>query len=533
MAARWARLRWFAAILPAICATAPTAWGQYAPDKQTFKLRGQEYAIFPRDRLVARGLTPPEIPDDQNAAWVYIDAMNAFVEPQADLQETFDAAITTGTWPDGDAGNRLAEWLDKNADAIALTRKAAAMPNYYMPFAREGETDSLVAALFPTLGPMRNLSRLMVLSAAHARASNDPDSAVDDAIATQRMANHAGQGSTLIEGLVGLAIGTFAEKDLRRSIESSQLTADKLAEVGRELDKLAALQPDWERMMRGEEKLSEGHIDDILDLSGTLPGLLNPHSAFGGQINANPDGWERLARRLKRVYLPDRLMKQHSRAYFERLVAATRRDAAEGGLKETDEELMAAVPAWNMTSRMMLPSLSRTHDTTLVRRANFERTRVAVAAAAYWKAHGVYPPRLADLRPAYLSEIPRDPLTGRDMEYSVRPDGTPAGLEPIEGEKARAFYERRTMRAEARRAESVHPWRIILKEYTDRYQLDDAQRTAADAILRELEGRAAAYIKSLESRQPPDPAREQELTRELIRRLEDLPTAAQRAAARK
>lgn len=519
-----------AGVLAWVCAH---VLAQTPSDRKTFKLRGQEQMIFPREKLIARGLTVPEIPDDQNAAWVYVDAINAFAELPGDLQEAQDAVMASGKWPEGDAGQRLADWLDQNADAIALTRKAATMPQYYMPMVQDPASDSLVSALLPTMSHMRNLARLMAVSAARKRASN-PDVAVDDAITLQRLAHHAAHGTTLIEGMVGMAIGAVAEKSLRWSIDDNALSAEKLADVGAELDKLAATQPDWERMVRAEEKLSEGHVDDMMDASGTLPALLNPYAAFGERMDLNPSGWKILGRRLKRLYLPDRLMKEHSRAYYDRLIATARDEARIGGLQNDEDRLLGAVPVWNVIGRMMLPAISRTHDVVMLRRANFERTRVTVAAAAYKKAHGQFPARLADLAPAYISSVPKDPLTGRELEYAPAADGkSHTGLEPIDGDRARAFYDRGKSQPAGGAAGPVHPWRLLVKEYTDRYQFDEAQRTAADAIFRELEARSAAYVKSLAANQKPDPEVEEQFTSELIRRLSDLPTQAQRAAASK
>lgn len=508
------------------------AFAQTPSERKSFQLRGKEQIIFPREKLVARGLTPPEIPDDQNAAWVYVDAINLYVEPPNDIDQ-FEETIQSGKWPEGEAGRQLSEWLDKNAEAIDLTRKAGAMPQYYMPMVYDGEHNEFVAALLPTMSHMRSLSKMMALSAVRSRQSN-PDDAVDDAIAMHQLAHHTAQGNTLIEGLVGMAIGQLSERSLRWSIEDGTLSAEKLTSVSADLNKLAETQPDWERMVQSEQKLSEGHIDDMLDASGTFLGLLNPYSAFGEHIDANPGGWQQLGRRLKRLYLPDRLMKKHSRSYYDRMVAMTRDEERTGIVRLNEEDFLADIPAWNVIGRMMLPSLSRSYEITKVRRANFERTRVAVAVAAYKKSRGQYPTKLADLTPAFISALPKDPLTGQDIEYAAAADGkSHTGLEPIDGDKAKAYYERRKVQAEARRQEAAHPWRILVKEYTDRYQFDEAQRTAADAIFRELEARSAAYAKSLVANQKPDPAVEEQFTSELVKRLSNLPTQAQRDAAKK
>ncbi len=70
-----------------------------------------------------------DVPADRNAAWVYVDAINAYVAPPRELRGAYDAAVG-GSWPDGDEGVQLADWLVKNQAALDLTRRATEMPDY-------------------------------------------------------------------------------------------------------------------------------------------------------------------------------------------------------------------------------------------------------------------------------------------------------------------------------------------------------------------------------------------------------------------
>ncbi len=98
------------AALAAALISAPVL-GQLDEDGTNVTLRGQSFEVFSADRLRSRGLEVPEIPPERNAAWVYVDAINKFVLPPQDVdQEVFDAAVA-GTWPEGEAGNKLSDWL--------------------------------------------------------------------------------------------------------------------------------------------------------------------------------------------------------------------------------------------------------------------------------------------------------------------------------------------------------------------------------------------------------------------------------------
>ena len=56
------------------------AWGQDAESRNKVAIQGQEFEIYPAERLRSKGVDVPEIPHDQNAAWVYLDAINAMVD---------------------------------------------------------------------------------------------------------------------------------------------------------------------------------------------------------------------------------------------------------------------------------------------------------------------------------------------------------------------------------------------------------------------------------------------------------------------
>jgi len=53
-----------------------------------------------------------------------------------------------------------------------------------------------------------------------------------------------------------------------------------------------------------------------------------------------------------------------------------------------------------------------------------DETRMACALERYHLARGVYPDLINDLAPAYLPEVPHDPMNGQPYHYRLRPDGT-------------------------------------------------------------------------------------------------------------
>ncbi|MCH8031190.1 MAG: hypothetical protein IIB09_05155 [Bacteroidetes bacterium] len=58
-----------------------------APDDPpaTIVVRGERMRVWPVEDLIARGFDVQRIPRSENAAWVYLDAINAYVELPAAL----------------------------------------------------------------------------------------------------------------------------------------------------------------------------------------------------------------------------------------------------------------------------------------------------------------------------------------------------------------------------------------------------------------------------------------------------------------
>jgi hypothetical protein len=189
---------------------------------------------------------------------------------------------------------------------------------------------------------------------------------------------------------------------------------------------------------------------------------------------------------------------------------------------------------------MVLPSLSRAHEMSLQAESNFVRTRLNLAVAAYQREHGSPPATLAALVPKYLPGVPSDPMTGFDFEYAPStPHANGLNLITSSNEADVLRQKRRTPAILSPRAAR---WRRFVENYSGRHDFTPAQRTAAEAILRDVEARAAAFelghgatLQSLiDSGRTKEAAKKlaplDELFRELQKRVDRLPTAEQRAA---
>ncbi|MCB9851742.1 MAG: hypothetical protein H6819_01500 [Phycisphaerales bacterium] len=525
-----------------------TAAAEDAPiaDENHVVLKGQLFEIYPLDKLESRGVRVKRIPNDQNAAYRYFDAINAMPSAMDDgeLTDAFHMAIG-GEWPDGELAERLDAYLDQCAPALELTRQAAEMDDYFLPLFGS-EYDSIFALLLPTLSDQRQLAKILVVDA-HRRARNgDQEGALDNLLTAQRMGNQLGHGSTLIEGLVGVAVGALATDKLADFAESYDIDADLLRQTVTEMDAMSADMPTFEEMLGAEEAVSDNAIDDMITNPYMFSALSDAPAIGAFPIEQSNPGWKRLLGALRRVYLPDRAIKRHTHHYYDLIREGTKptKDGTPGTILEEDK-LFESIPSWDVINQALMPSLAHTYEANLRYRSNYERAKLRIAAEAYAKENGRLPQTLEALAPRYLPRVEADPMTGYDFEY--RPEraasGDLVGLEDVTRQSAEELRKKR--RTPAILTPRASKWRRYTMNYIEQYHLDDAQRNSAEAVLRDIEARAGAFersqgakIRQLIDSGDTESAKTKmgpldKLFDELTKRLDRLPTAAQRAAAQK
>lgn len=525
---------------------APTvaAGEQPTADQMSIMVRGQSYNMLPYEYLRERGVRVPEISHEDNAAFRYFDAVNAHVRAEPDIADWVDRAAK-GEWPE-DAENEAAllAHLDANANAISLTREATQMDDYFLPlFGNVG--DPLYSFLLPSLSDQRHIAKLLAADAQRQIRAGEFELGMDRLLTAQRMGNHLGHGSTMIEGLVGVAVSAMASDQLTKMAATYDIPTDVLLNTTAEMDDIAANLPSFEDMLRAEEALTDDIVEDVLINPTVDPNVLGvpaPPSLFKPE---NGTGWHKLVKELRRVYLPDRAIKRHAKKYYKKVRKGTRpkKDGTPGTILQEDL-LLADVPSWDMLTMATLPSFSRAHEIVLMCKSNFERTRVRLAVRAYEQDRGQLPPNLQALTPTYLSSLPADPMTGYDFEYqpTTTDDGVPVGLTKVTRDNADELKRKR--RTPAILTPRASKWRRFVMSFADRYELDDRQRASAEGILRDVESRAAAFertqgakIQQLidEDDQAGIKAEMKPLDKlfdELDRRLQKLPTRKQRAAVK-
>jgi hypothetical protein len=185
----------------------------------------------------------------------------------------------------------FAAWLDANAANIEEVHQAALRPKAYAPLVAGDGPYPMVSILLPHVQALRHAGRLLVARALLRLHEGDNEGAWQDLLDTYRIAKHCGQGFTLIEQLVGVALRQAAHQTTALWLAQSQLSADEIE------TRLAELRPYLQQRSLAESIDCERYM--YLDIvcamssgassSGELLGLLEPNSALVEGSGAPPD----------------------------------------------------------------------------------------------------------------------------------------------------------------------------------------------------------------------------------------------------
>lgn len=164
-------------------------------------------------------------------------APDAPLQFQQKLLELRDE-LSTGPWK-AEQGAMVADWLEANKVPLDLLAEATKKPRFYTPWAPE---DEMVAAIsLPLVQDSRELARALKARAMLRLGAGDNAGAWNDLQAMHRLARMVGQGATLIEGLVAVAIEGVALNSDVTFIQSVSLSPEEIARYQTDLEKLPPL----------------------------------------------------------------------------------------------------------------------------------------------------------------------------------------------------------------------------------------------------------------------------------------------------
>lgn len=331
----------------------------------------------------------------------------------------------------------LAEWLDANKERIDLLVEASARPRFFMPSAElldPSNTDVSILAFSP-IQNIREAARVLPTRAMLHAGEGRYEEAWQDILAVYRWARLIGQGETLIDQLIAMAIDGIALHAASTLIGIEGLPDSLLQQI--QLD-LAALPPVANLSQcyeRGERLFGLGIF--IHSVRSNAPNQLTS-DAFGNSPN-----WGGL------LYLSTdwNLAMVEFNQWFDRLAAAASltdpvaRKQAFSQLDSDSHQLeqdsqrarnwAAALLNRSFRSRHLgglilieyLPAFNSINNSENRVATNLGSVRIAAALARYRVANGEYPNDLAQLVPRFIANLPDDSFNVKPFMYRRTADG--------------------------------------------------------------------------------------------------------------
>jgi hypothetical protein len=364
---------------------------------------------------VAASMTP--LPDDENSARV-IEALPADAPPapaQDDDILVFNGR--TGDFFQGIASDSIAPsraYVELNRPMLEAMRALRDKPHGRYT----ADLDpAAISSLLPVVSRARHAAKLLRLEAVVLLLDRRLEDAAEVAHLQVRMAGTFDGDPMLIAQLVAWASDRYALRtieDLLRVGEVDDSALRGLADVLRE----GGLGPAFRMAL-----LRERAVTADAQLLGGLHGSTARNVSTGTFIPAF-------------LLQRDRIL---AVSMISRLIDAVDEPAELHRVAKALDAEVAALGAWATFAKIQIPSLTSTVETFLWNNAERDCAIAALAAERFRLAQGSFPSDLADLVPAYLSEVPIDPFSGGALKlaqtdlgvvvYSVGRDGVDGGGE--------------------------------------------------------------------------------------------------------
>ena len=335
----------------------------------------------------------------------------------------------------------IAAWLKDMEGPLANVTAATERPRYFSPLVTsDAKPDGgLIEVLLPGVQKSRELARALAARAMWELAEGSQVDAWRDLMTMHRLGRLVGQGPTLIEYLVGVAIESMAINGELRFLSETKPSAKMLALYRKQFDRLP----------------SRASVADKLDVGERVCFLDCAHRMARGQMNLKEiaDGGEnnslieKLAEGLMIQTVDwDELLKSANK-WYDRLAQVSRKpDYLErrAEMKKFDEDLKELVakrrgplgllallggkPAISQAMSdvlisLLLPAVTQVHiaEGKIIQRA--QNLELAFAMAAWRSEHDSYPDSLDALTPKYIAKVPNDLFNGQPLKYERTEDG--------------------------------------------------------------------------------------------------------------
>jgi hypothetical protein len=356
--------------------------------------------------------------DGPSAIPHYEAAMDAMVEWEGD--SALFAAAMNGD-PNALTSPEITAWLAANQEA--LEHFYAATDFEFRGIPMETTDDTVLGFLLPHLSKARWLSKAAVIEARQLEAAGDVDAAMGRYLDIMAAGAQAGQGPTLIENLVGIAMQALAANTALDSF--ARLADEDVDYVG-----LAEALAERYRPTRPIEETFQFERVMVLDVIQRAYEW-NPET---NSYRVSEEGVEQFTRSIEGVggsssemmfgfvlgNVGFEKMTEEVNGYYDAMTDAARMPYQDGRAAFRDLEEATKDPELRIRNPLlatMMPSFGRVFKTESMSESNRRATMLVAQLKAYRQRHGTYPDSLDVFGDA---EMTIDPFT--DHSFAYRPE---------------------------------------------------------------------------------------------------------------
>lgn len=353
-----------------------------------------------------------------------------------------------------------AKWVAENTKVLDRLVEGSRRSRFYTPYLtgkpdKDEPIPSMIGMMLPSIMQYREIARGLNIRAMGRIASSDLDGAWSDLQSMQRIARLTGQGPTLIEGLVAIAIDSIAFQGATHILNSPKLTREQTAKFLADLKALPPMPLMADKIDVGERFMGldavtmlarHGHrkglfktlqiiqaLSFVIELKGsTYVVAQNPIE----EMIARTIDWNVTLKLLNGWY--DKLVLAAREPNFEKRkarfqaiqddIGRLRADATD--TKQLLKLLLTAGPRKAMGEKigeilvaLLIPAVDAARAAEDRATASSAVMQLGFALELYRRDNGSPPKSLEDLTPRYVKSIPLDPLSGDKLKYVVKDGG--------------------------------------------------------------------------------------------------------------
>ena len=380
-------------------------------------------------------IMPPPVPDEENAALLYNKAFILMTtgeggKPYIPNKESGTENRAIKIVKEVKSFSDTSQWTDEQKQEISKLVNSRDS-QYIYELLEEGSKKSKCnfnrnyedgpGTLMPDLSYMRDAIRLLCAKALLQAESGKTKEAFDTLLIGLKISNHLKDGLTLIEQLVRIACDGIIIECIESISDSKGITPEQANLIMDELSAHEGKEP-FIKSMDGERVAFGGWIFERIIQGKTSIRELSNIGVEGVEGNEGKDTFgDRILSPLF-LYLYRPICKKDYICYLT-LISKTQdnynlpyyeyKNNSEISINQQTEQL----PRYCIFTRMLLPALDRVAELQARHQAYIDICRTGLALEIYSAKNGIYPEKLENLVPEFLSEIPIDPFSGESLIY--------------------------------------------------------------------------------------------------------------------